>query len=472
MNYSLATDLYELTMAYGYWKLGMQDRPAAFSLNYRRPPFGGTYAIAAGLGTLIDFIEAFHFSPSDLSYLEGLNLFEPEFLDYLATLKLKIDLDAAPEGTPIFPYEPLLNVKGPLLQAQILESAALNLINFQTLIATKASRIVYAAEGDEVIEFGLRRAQGMDGALSAGRAAFIGGCHSTSNVLVGKEFGIPVRGTHAHSWIMAFDDELTSFEAYAKVMPGNCVFLIDTYHTLEGAKRAIKVALKLKEKGHIPLGVRLDSGDFAKLSIAVRKLLDEAGLFEMKIMASNELDENIIKDLKKQGAKVDLWGVGTHLVTAKDQPALDGVYKLVAIQNKEGEWESKLKLSEQIVKTTNPGILQIRRYQDESGMYVGDMLYNSLQKPPAQPLLIDPIDPTKRKEIKCMRYRDLLVPIFEKGKRTCEMPPLSESRERANSELSRFSPAMRRFLHPEPYFMGLESSLYQLKLDLTKRNIF
>jgi len=309
---ALLTDLYELTMAYGYWKLGMMERQASFSLSFRRRPFGGNYAIAAGLQTAIEFIEAFRFGESDLTYLEGLKtpngeyLFEPKFLDYLSKLSLNCDLYAMPEGTPVFPYEPLLFVRGPILEAQILESALLNIINFQTLIATKASRICEAAEGDEVVEFGLRRAQGIDGALSGTRASFVGGCHATSNVIAGKHFGIPVKGTHAHSWIMAFDKEEEAFKAYADVMPNNCIYLVDTYNTIEGVKKAIAVAKTKKEK---MLGVRLDSGDLAQLSIEIRKLLDEAGFTDAKIMASNELDEWVIRDLKMQGAKVNLWGV-------------------------------------------------------------------------------------------------------------------------------------------------------------------
>ena len=469
---TLLTDLYELTMAYGYWKMGIADRPAVFHLSFRRKPFKGEFAIAAGLDVALDFLEQFHYSDSDLKYLEQLKgndgkpLFEPKFLEYLSKLKLAVDIDAVEEGTPIFPYEPLARVQGPLLHAQILESPLLNILNFQTLIATKAARICWAARPDPVVEFGMRRAQGIDGALAASRAAFIGGCESTSHVLAGKIFGIPVKGTHAHSWIMAFDDEEQSFEAYADVMPNNCVFLIDTYDTIEGVKKAIAVARRMRKKGIEMIGVRLDSGDLAVLSIEVRKLLDVAGFPNAKIMASNELDESLITDLKHQGAKINVWGVGTHLVTGKDQPALDGVYKLSAIQDEKGRWKYKVKVSEQLVKVTNPGILQVKRFFDESGN-IADMIYDIYSKPKSE--VIDPFDPTHTKTITLqMSGKDLLIPVLREGKRVYKSPSLVKIREKTIQELSRFHPAMRRFLYPQPYFVGLEKSLFESKLKLIR----
>ena len=468
---ALLTDLYELTMAYGYWKLGMMDREAVFTLFFRRRPFQGSFAIAAGLESAIDFIENFKFEASDLSYLESLKadngkpLFEKEFLDYLRTFKFTCDIEAMVEGTPAFPYEPLIRVRGPILQAQLLESSLLNIINFQTLIATKASRVCVAAEGDEVIEFGLRRAQGIDGALSGTRAAFVGGCHSTSNVLAGKFFGIPVKGTHAHSWVMAFDKEEESFEAYAKVMPNNCIFLVDTYNTIEGVKKAIAVTQKQKDLKM--LGVRIDSGDLAHLSIHIRKLLDDAGYRDTKIMASNELDETIIRDLKKQGAKIDLWGVGTNLITGEGQPALDGVYKLSAIQDTNGKWDYRLKTSEQLVKTTNPGILQVRRFFDKEGMVTCDMMYDVEMGFSENIELIDPIDPSKRKKMESSAdHQDLLVPIFRGGKRVYDSPHLMEIQKNTHLQLSKLPKPMRRFLYPQPYFVGLEKNLYDLKMRL------
>jgi nicotinate phosphoribosyltransferase len=469
---ALLTDLYELTMAYGYWKMGMAKRDAVFHLFFRRKPFNGRFAIAAGLEMVLDFIEHFHYSATDLAYLEqlkgsdGAALFELKFLEYLSTLSFDCDIDAMPEGTPVFPYEPLLRVQGSILHAQLLESPLLNMINFQTLVATKAARICWAARPDPVVEFGMRRAQGIDGALAASRAAFIGGCESTSHVLAGKIYGIPVRGTHAHSWIMAFDDEEASFDAYAEVMPGNCIFLVDTYDTIKGVKKAISVAKKMRKKGLEMMGVRLDSGDLAHLSIEIRKLLDQSGFPSAKIMASNELDEQMISDLKQQGAKVTAWGVGTNLVTGKDQPALDGVYKLSAIKDEDGKWQYKLKISEQLAKVTNPGIHQVRRYWDERGNFA-DMIYDVHSVLPSEINAIDPLEPTHLQRLSCdMKYKDLLVPILRKGKRIYQVPPLKEIRKKAFSELSQFDPAMRRLLHPQPYFVGLEKSLYETKLSL------
>jgi nicotinate phosphoribosyltransferase len=471
---ALLTDLYELTMAYGYWKLGMVDRQAVFHLNFRKPPFKGPFALAAGLDTVLDFLEHFHYSASDLAYLEQLTadgsepLFEKRFLDYLSTLVLQCDIDAVVEGTPVFPYESLLRVQGPLLQAQILESPLLNIINFQSLIATKSARICWAARPDPVVEFGIRRAQGIDGALSASRAAYIGGCESTSHVLAGKVFGIPVKGTLAHSWVMAFEDEEFSFEAFADVMPRNCIFLIDTYNSLEGTKKAIAVAKKMRAKGIDMIGVRLDSGDLAALSIEIRKLLDHAGFPKAKIMASNELDEYLITELKRQGTKVNVWGVGTNLVTGKEQPALDGVYKLTALQDDNGKWEYKIKISEQIAKVTNPGILQIRRYRDEKG-YCFDMLYDVHDTFSSECIAVDPLDPSRiRKAKSTMAHQDLLIPVMRKGKRVYSTPSLSEIRAHAAAELDRFPVTMRRFHNPEPYFVGMEQRLNDKKLQLIK----
>ena len=325
----LHTDLYQLTMAYGYWKQGLTHHQAAFHLFYRRGPFNGNYAIAAGLDQVIRWLQAFKFEREDLDYLaqisgnNGLPLYEEAFLRFLEGMKFDCHVHAMPEGTIAFPNEPILRCIGPLIQAQLLESALLNIINFQTLIATKASRIVRAAQGDPVLEFGLRRAQGIDGAMSASRAAYIGGCVGTSNVLAGQKFGIPTKGTHAHSWVMAFDKEMEAFEAYADSMPNNCIFLVDTYDSIAGVQKAIKIGNKLKQKGHHLVGIRLDSGDLAQLSIQARKLLDDAGFEEAVIVASNALDEYRIEALKAKGSKINTWGIGTKLVTSYDQPALE-----------------------------------------------------------------------------------------------------------------------------------------------------
>ncbi len=466
-NQSLAllTDLYQLTMVYGYWKAEIADRKAVFHINFRKWPFKGGFAVAAGLETAIQFLHELHFSATDLAYLEELDLFEKPFLEFLSKFRFSCDIDAMPEGTLIFPYEPLLRVKGPLWQAQLLESPLLNLINFQTLIATKAARICMAAHPDPVIEFGMRRAQGVDGAISASRAAFIGGCESTSDVIAGKLFGIPIRGTHAHSWIMAFEEEKEAFEVFAKMRPKNCIMLIDTYDSIEGAKKAIKVAQSIK--GFEFAGVRLDSGDLAKLSIEIRKLLDAAGFNKTKIMASNELDEYLIRDLKQQGAKINIWGVGTNLVTGKDQPALDGVYKLSAIQNEKREWVHKLKLSEQTAKVTNPGILQIRRFFDGQ-FYTADAIYDELIGIEEPVIIIDPQDPNKQVKAKG-EFLDLLVPIFKEGELVYLTPTLQEVQAHAKNELLRLPPSMERFTNPELYLAGLERKLYQKKIELIRK---
>lgn len=476
-NQSLAllTDLYQLTMVYGYWKSGLYDRTAVFHLNFRKWPFKGGFALAAGLETAIRFLQEFRFSPSDLSYLKGLTdgegnpLFEGEFLTFLSKFEFACDIDALPEGSLVFPYEPIIRVKGPIWQAQLLESPMLNLINFQTLIATKAARVCQAAHPDPVIEFGVRRAQGVDGAISASRAAFIGGCFATSDVIAGKLYGIPVRGTHAHSWIMAFEDEATAFEQFAKIMPKGCVMLVDTYDSVEGVKRAIAVAKKLKGEGFELEGVRLDSGDLAHLSIEIRKILDREGFSKTHIMASNELDEYLIRDLKQQGAKITVWGVGTNLVTGKDQPALDGVYKLSAIQDGGGEWVHKLKLSEQTAKVTNPGILQVRRFFD-GHFYLGDAIYDELLGIPDSCVSIDNYDPNKQISfVSSVIHEDLLVPVFRKGELVYRSPSLIDIQARAKRELSRLPPAMERFTNPQPYHAGLEKTLYQKKLEIIKK---
>src|SRR3954469_13128794 len=317
----LLTDLYQLTMAYGYWKLGRSDLETAFHLIFRNNPFDGGFSVACGLASAVEYLTGFHFESDDLTYLATLKgndekpLFDPAFLDFLSTLKLACDIDAIPEGTAVFPQEPLVRVTGPILHCQLLETPLLNLINFQTLVATKAARVCIAAAGDPVLEFGARRAQGIDGAVTASRAAYVGGCAGTSNVLAGKLFGIPVGGTHAHSWVMSFDDELTAFESYARAMPNNCVFLVDTYNSLQGVRHAVKIGKKLRSHGHEMIGIRLDSGDLAYLSIEARKILDANGFQNAKILASNDLDEHLITSLKNQDAKINVWGVGTRLAT-------------------------------------------------------------------------------------------------------------------------------------------------------------
>jgi nicotinate phosphoribosyltransferase len=468
---ALLTDLYQLTMVYGFWKSGYAEREAVFHLNFRKNPFQGGFAIAAGLQTAIDFIRAFQFSKSDLEYLAGLpdpegkHLFEDKFIQFLSTFKCTCDIEAMPEGSIVFPYEPFLRVKGPLWQAQLLESPLLNIINFQTLIATKSARMCLAAYPDPVIEFGMRRAQGIDGAISASRAAFIGGCIATSDVLAGKLFGIPVRGTHGHSWVMAFEDEKESFAHFTKIMPKGCVFLVDTYNAIAGVKKAIAVAHELKPTGFILEGIRIDSGDLAALSIEIRKILDREGFFTTQIMASNELDEYLIRDLKQQGAQITVWGVGTHLVTGKGEAALDGIYKLSAIQDKKKNWHYKLKVSETTAKVTNPGILQVRRWFDGTH-YCGDAIYDELLGMHSSNIAVGIVDPNREASLEHGKFQDLLIPIFRKGELVYNTPSLQQIQTYAKEELSRLPDSVKRFANPQLYFVGLDKRLHAKKIAL------
>ena len=472
---TLLTDLYQLTMAQGYWRLGMQQRQAAFSLTFRENPFGGGYAIACGLNYAIEYVEGVRFGESELAYLaslegnDGRALFERPFLEYLAALRWTVDIDAVPEGTVVFAHEPMLRVTGPILQCQLLETPLLNMVNFQTLIATKAARVCQAARGEPVLEFGLRRAQGIDGALAAARAAYVGGCAATSNVLAGKLFGIPVRGTHAHSWVMAFDDELEAFEAYARAMPNNCIFLVDTYDSLEGVRRAVQVGRKLRERGHQMVGIRLDSGDLAHLSVEARKMLDAAGFIDAVIVASNELDEQLIESLKARGAAICVWGVGTKLVTAHGQPALGGVYKLTAIRDETGQWRDRLKLSEGGAKTSAPGLHQVRRFR-RGEVFIADMIYDIRHPPAGEAKLVDLQDPTRRRVLPGdAAHEDLLVPIFREGERVYDPPPLDEARRRAQDQLGRLHAGIKRLAEPQHFLVGLEEGLFQRKRELTRR---
>jgi nicotinate phosphoribosyltransferase len=422
-NLSLLTDLYQLTMAYGYWKTGIHNRESVFHLFYRKNPFGNPYAIACGLEHAVEYLQNLHFSETDVAYIgtlkgsDGQPLFNKDFLNFLLDFRFTCDVDAITEGSVVFPHEPLVRVKGPLWQANLIETTLLNIINFSTLIATKASRVAKAAEGDTILEFGLRRAQGIDGGLTASRAAYIGGCHATSNVAAGRLYGIPVKGTHAHSWVMSWDDEMTAFEQMAEAMPNNLTLLVDTFDTIEGVEKAIKVAQKMAEKGRSLQAIRLDSGDLAALSIEARKMFDAAGFKDVQIVASNDLDEYEITKLKKAGAKIDIWGVGTKLVTAYDQPALGGVYKLAALKNDAGEWDYKMKFSEEAVKISNPGILQVRRVknakntQNTEGPLLEDILYSETEFE-ALP-----------------EGEDLLKPIFRKGQLVMQMPDIQSVRK-------------------------------------------
>jgi nicotinate phosphoribosyltransferase len=470
----LLTDLYQLTMAYGYWKLGMERQKSVFHSFFRRLPFNGGFSVFCGLDPFIEFTENFGFTEDDLSYLaelkgnDGKPLFEEGFLSFLKTIKLTCDIDAVKEGSLVFPYEPLVRITGPLIQCQLLETPLLNFINFQTLIATKAARVCAAAKGDPVLEFGLRRAHGRDGALSASRAAYVGGCAATSNVLAGKTFGIPVKGTIAHSWVMAFEDELEAFKEYAGVLPNNSILLVDTYSTLDGVRKSVVVGKELKAKGYQFDGIRIDSGDLFDLAKQARKILDENGLKDAKIVASNDLDEYQIEKLKKDQAPIDIWGVGTRLVTAYDQPAHDGVYKLSAIQKKDGVWKQVIKLSEQTEKTTIPGVQQVRRYTHK-GKNIADVIYDEEEGLKSSTMFLLSEELKEKTVSEDTDYSDLLVPIVREGRVAGSRPSLTDIRERVKEELSSFDPDILSLKQSYNYPVGLEKSLYKKRVELIER---
>ena len=475
---ALLTDLYQLTMALGYWRAGRADREAAFHLYFRSTPFRGGYAIACGLDAAADWLAGFRFEPDDLAYLatlagaDGTPLLPADFLDHLAGLRLALDVEMVAEGSVVFAGAPLVRVRGPILHAQLVETALLTHVGFPTLVATKAARIRHAAGDDEILEFGLRRAQGPDGGLTASRAAFVGGCAATSNVLAGRRFGIPVRGTHAHSWVMSFDDEQAAFDAYADALPNNCVFLVDTYDTLDGVRHAIAAGERLRARGQRLLGIRLDSGDLAYLSREARRLLDDAGFADAAILASNDLDEHVVESLKLQGARIVVWGVGTRLVTAHDQPALGAVYKLTAMRDAEGGWVPRVKVSEQSAKTTTPGVLQVRRYRArgaEGDEFAGDMLVDELEPPDAAlpATMVDPADPTRRKRFAPDQpFVELLQPVFRAGRRVRPADPLAVAQARARRELAGFHAGIKRFVNPHRYPVGLERGLHERRTAL------
>ncbi len=468
-NLTLLTDLYELTMMKGYHDIKNEER-VVFDVFYRSNPSKGGYAICAGLEQVIEYIKNLHFEKEDIDYLRELEIFDEGFLKYLEDFKFTGNIYAMEEGTVVFPMEPLLKVEAPIIEAQLVETAILNMINHQSLIATKASRVCHAAEGEGVMEFGLRRAQGPDAGTLGARAAMIGGCCATSNVLCGKEFDVPVAGTHAHSWIMSFPTEYEAFKKYAELFPNNATLLVDTYDTLNsGVPNAIKVFKELQEQGKMPkkYGIRLDSGDLAYLSKQARKMLDEAGFFDATICASNDLDEYLIESLKSQGAKINLWGVGTSLITSRDCPSFGGVYKLAAIK-KEGEIIPKIKLSEDRVKITNPGDKQVYRFYDkETGKIKGDMIgfVDEEYKEDQKILLFDPVDTWKKTELIPGSYmvRKLLQPIFIDGKCIYESHPVMQIRDYCTKEKGTLSDENKRFLNPHPVHVDLSYPLWELK---------
>ncbi len=473
-NLTLLTDLYELTMMQGYFKHKDRNETVIFDAFYRNNPCGGGYSIAAGLEQLIAYIKELHFSPEDIRYLDSLHLFEKDFLDYLADFHFSGDIYAIPEGTVIFPREPLVKVIAPIMEAQLVETAILNIINHQSLIATKAARVCYAARGDGIMEFGLRRAQGPDAGIYGARAAVIGGCIGTSNVLCGQLFDVPVKGTHAHSWIMSFPDEYTAFKTYADLYPSACILLADTYDTLKsGVPNAIRVFREMRKAG-IPLtfyGIRLDSGDLAYLSKKARAMLDEAGFPDAVISASNDLDEYLIESLKAQGAAITSWGVGTNLITSKDNPAFGGVYKLAAVMGQDGEFIPKIKLSENTEKVTNPGNKTIYRvYEKDSGKIKADLicLVGETFNEEEPLLLFDPLEPWKKTRLPGGSYtlRELLVPVFQKGKCCYESPKVMAIRDYCQKELSTLWDETKRFVNPHPIYVDLSQKLYDIKIAL------
>lgn len=474
---ALLTDLYELTMMQGYFFYGRRLR-AVFDMFFRRQPFNGGYAVFAGLEPLVKTLAALRFDAGDITYLRGTGLFKPAFLDYLAGFRFRGDIYAAQEGTLVFPGEPLLRVHGNIMEAQLVESLLLNVVNFQSLIATKAARVAQAAAGREIIEFGLRRAQGVDGALSASRAAFIGGAAATSNVLAGRLFGIPVRGTMAHSWVMAFRSEGEAFRKYTGLYPGGAYLLVDTYDTLGTGLPAAAAALKkLKAAGGRNYGIRLDSGDLEVLSKCARRALDQAGLPEARIVASNELDEHIIEQLVARGSPIDSFGVGTSLVTAKDDPAFNGVYKLAAKRSGRA-YEPSIKISDNPDKISNPHIKNVIRLYGEDGLMAGDLLCleserAALEAGPARGRAPDLYHPQHfREEKKLGRItgrRALLKRVLAGGEPAAEFPALKDVRLKCLEELSRLPRESRRLLNPQTYRVGLSKALVTLKASLVRK---
>nr|WP_321467406.1 nicotinate phosphoribosyltransferase [uncultured Desulfobulbus sp.] len=461
----LLTDLYELTMLAGYLDQGMADKPAVFDLYFRDNPFAGGYAVFAGLQPALENLEGLRFSSEEITYLQGLNLFKPAFLDFLKTFRFQGTVIAPAEGTVVFAHEPLLTVSASLAEAQLVETMLLNIINFQTLVATKAARICYAAGEAEVIEFGLRRAQGPDGGVSASRAASVGGAKGTSNVLAGLNFGLPVYGTHAHSWVQSFPDELSAFRAYAASFPDATVLLVDTYDTLKsGLPNAITVARELKDRGHSLHGIRLDSGDLAYLSREARKMLDDAGFPEVRILASNEIDESVIDSIRDEGGRVDIYGVGTKLATASGVGgvALGGVYKLVAIDG-----QPKMKITSDIAKTTLPGVKQVLRAVGPNDEYLQDLVCLEKEVVQAGDTVFDPTNPLRHTTLPAgSRLVDLRQVVMAGGRRTCTEESITAMAERCRHELSLLPSGCRRFVNPHRYKVSISRQLKTLRCDL------
>ena len=477
IDYEMLTDLYQLTMAQGYWESGQGEMQACFHMYFRDYPFKGGFAVASGMAQLADLVDSFSFTDDDASYLASLDapgggkLFKPEFLERLRTFKLDVDIDAVAEGTVVFPHEPLVRVTGPIMDCQLIETALLNCVNFETLVATKAARVCLAAEAP-VAEFGLRRAQGPAGGVWVSRAAVVGGCASTSNVLAGQMFGVPVSGTHAHSWVMSFSDELTAFRAYAAAFPNNCVLLVDTYDVEQGLRNAITVGLEMRERGDRLSGVRIDSGDLSWLAKMARSMLDEAGLDDCGIVLSNDLDEYAIQSIRDEGAQVTSWGVGTKLACAYDQPTLGGVYKLSATRAPgEDAWCDRLKISESVAKLTTPGVLDVRRYFHDDGRLAGDMVFDIHAGADEREIIVDPLDDLRQKRLAGKRFETLLKPLARAGATVLDVDlrDALAARDRARAGLATLDESQKRMLNPHTYPVGLEYGLFERRRDLVAR---
>lgn len=470
MNLTMLTDFYEVTMGNGYFQNGLKDKIAYFDMFFRKVPDGGGFAIMAGVEQVIEYLKNLRFHDEDIDYLRHKGLFNEEFLNYLRNFKFSCDVWAVPEGTPIFPKEPIVTVRGPVIEAQLVETMILLTINHQSLIATKANRIVRAAQGRGVMEFGSRRAQGYDGAIFGARAAYIGGCIGTACTITDRDFEIPALGTMAHSWVQMFPSELEAFRAYARTYPDNCLLLVDTYNVLKsGIPNAIKVFNEeVVSRGFRPLGIRIDSGDITYLSQKGRKMLDDAGFADCKIVASNSLDEYIIRDILVQGAKVDSFGVGERLITSKSEPVFGGVYKLVAVEE-EGQIIPKIKLSENVEKITNPGYKQLwRLFERESGKAIADVLTLADETiDDTKPYVIfDPDHTWKRRTVTDFRAKRLLTKIFDQGECVYECPDLKTIKEYCKSQIETLWDEVVRFENPHNYYVDLSKPLWDVREKL------
>ena len=475
LNLTMLCDFYELTMGQGYFSQGYADRITYFDLFFRRCPDGGGFAIAAGLEQIVQYIQALHFEPEDIEYLRGRKLFTEDFLDYLANFRFTGDIWAVPEGTPVFPKEPIITVRAPAIQAQLVETYLLLCVNHQSLIATKANRVVRAAEGRTVLEFGSRRAQGADAAILGARAAYIGGCHGTACTISDQLFGVKAGGTMAHAWVQMFDSEYEAFKAYVQMYPTNAALLVDTYNTLKsGVPNAIRVFDEvLKPLGITKCGIRLDSGDLAYLTRQARKMLDEAGWTGCQISVSNSLDEYIIRDVLRQGAQIDLFGVGERLITAKSEPVFGGVYKLVAVEDPDGTVVPKIKISENVGKITNPHYKKLYRFfANDTGKAIADYLtvYDETVDDTGNLEIFDPDATWKRKTVYNFTAKELQVPIFRNGELVYQLPTLEEIRTYCKAQVDTLWEEVRRFDNPQTYYVDLSQKLWDVKYGLLKRN--